>query len=232
MAVQLFQGLAPSYDVTVDWATFFQDRYWKCWVAKRVPDGPGRLGLDIGCGTLLMEERLRSREARFVGLDITQEMLRAGQAKSLPNVPLLMRGDAENLPFPDESFDFVLSCYVIKYVRTARFADELARVTKPGGAAVIYDFAKPKGILAPFLELYIQAGLRAVGALLACLGKNSAFAFERLPDIVGRAVWDEEIVGAMQERGFETIAAERLTGGTVFAYCGRKRGSPYSRHLR
>ncbi len=207
----------------------FQDRYWKKWVSDRAPDLKEGLALDIGCGTLIMEERLGAQGTRFVGLDLTQEMLRMGKEKSLRNVALLARGDAENLPFPDESFGFVLSCYVAKYVRTGRFAAELGRVAKPGAKAVVYDFAKPRGILAPFLRLYTHGGLRAVGAVLSLLGMSSAFTFERLPGIVDGVVWDGEIVEAMQDGGFETIAAMKLTGGVVFAYYGRKRGSPYSR---
>ncbi len=221
-ALRLFQGLAPTYDRTVDWATLFQDRYWKRWVSEQAPDKGWGLALDIGCGTLVLEERLSQGEGSFVGLDLTAEMLRVGQAKSLSNVALLARGDAEELPFPDETFDSVVSCYVPKYVATERFADEVARVAKPGATVALYDFVRPRGLLSPFLELYIRAGLRAVGALLAALGRSSAFTFEKLPQIVDGSLWDAGIVEAMETRGLRTLAAKRLTGGVVFAYCGRK----------
>jgi demethylmenaquinone methyltransferase / 2-methoxy-6-polyprenyl-1,4-benzoquinol methylase len=222
IAARLFRGLAPSYDRTADWATLFQDRYWKRWVTDRVPHDEGGLALDVGCGTLLLEQRFLGRRGAFVGLDLTDQMLRIGKTKSLSNVALLTRGDAEALPFPDETFDTVVSCYVAKYVKTALFTKELARVTKPGATVVVYDFVRPVGLAAPFLELYIRAGLRVVGFLLSLSGRDSAFTFQRLPRIVDGALWDEELVEAMEKRGFETTAVERLTGGIVFAYCGRK----------
>jgi demethylmenaquinone methyltransferase/2-methoxy-6-polyprenyl-1,4-benzoquinol methylase len=220
-AARLFPGLARTYDRTVAYATLFQDRYWKRWVAERAPDERG-FALDIGCGTLIMEERMRARKTTFVGLDLTEAMLREGQAKSLANVALMTRGDAEALPFPDETFDLVISCYVIKYVEVKRFADEVARVARPGATVVIYDFVRPRGIWAPFLELYLQAGIRAVGLLFELAGKESAFTFRRLPEIVAGSVWEREFVEAMKERGFKTVAAEKLTGGVVFAYSGKK----------
>jgi demethylmenaquinone methyltransferase / 2-methoxy-6-polyprenyl-1,4-benzoquinol methylase len=221
-ALRLFRGLAHSYDATVDFATLFQDRYWKRWVAERTPAGLGDLVLDVGCGTLLMEERLSGWKCRFVGLDLTDEMLRSGQSKGLPNVALLTRGDAESLPFPDGIFDAVISCYVPKYVSVCRFASELARVTRTGGVVAIYDFARPRGPLGPIIEIYIQGGLRAGGFLLGLARNGVAFTFTNLPKIVDRTVWDKEILRAMEEEGFETTAAERLTGGVVFAFCGRK----------
>jgi demethylmenaquinone methyltransferase/2-methoxy-6-polyprenyl-1,4-benzoquinol methylase len=222
LALHLFQGLADSYDRTVDVATFFQDRYWKKWATQRAEIEDGGLVLDLGCGTLLMEERLPGFKCRFVGIDITKEMVRVGIDKGLPNVALVVGGDAESLPFPDETFDSVISCYVTKYVSIPKLAKELARVAKPGATVVLYDFVKPKGILAPFLELYIQGGLRAMGYLLRLTKKTAAFAFDNLPRIIDGATWDKEIVKIMEGRGIETAAAETLTGGVVFAYCGRK----------
>jgi ubiquinone/menaquinone biosynthesis C-methylase UbiE len=221
-AARLFSGLAPSYDRTADWATLFQDRYWKRWVTDRVPHHEEGLALDVGCGTLLLEQRLLGRQGAFVGLDLTDQMLRIGKTKSLSNVALLTRGDAEALPFHDETFDTVVSCYVAKYVRTAPFTAEIARVTKPGAMVVIYDFVKPVGPAAPFLELYIRVGLRVVGFLLSLSGRDSAFTFQRLHRIVDDALWDQELVQAMEWNGFKTNAVQKLTGGIVLAYCGRK----------
>lgn len=221
---EIFSGLAGSYERSVEYATLLQDRRWKLWVTSRT-EAPDGTTLDIGCGTLLLEERLAGSARRFVGVDLSKEMIALGREKGLANVALVVNGDAESLPFPDSSFDSVVSCYVAKYVGTSRFARELGRVTKPEGVVALYDFARPRGGLAPFLELYIQAGLRWAGLLLHLAGRRSAYTYENLPAIIERTSWDREIVAAMEDTGFQTLAAERLTGGAVFAYCGRKRNS-------
>jgi ubiquinone/menaquinone biosynthesis C-methylase UbiE len=221
----IFTGLAQSYDRVLDYATLYQDRRWKSWVSRMMDGSKGDAVLDIGCGTLLLEERLARRGYSFIGLDLAPEMIRRGQRKGIPNVVLLANGDAEFLPFPAGSFDVVVSCYVPKYVEIRRFAAEVARVTRPGAKVVLYDFAKPKGWWAPALEVYIQGGLRMVGLLLGLAGREESSTFTNLPRIIEETGWDDEIVNELEIRGFESIAKARLTGGAVFAYCGRRRTS-------
>jgi demethylmenaquinone methyltransferase / 2-methoxy-6-polyprenyl-1,4-benzoquinol methylase len=218
----LFAGLARSYERALDYATLFQDRRWKSWAIQKLEAGADDVVLDVGSGTLVLEERLAGKGCSFVALDLAPEMIRVGQRKKMGNVSLMLNADAEFLPFGDGTFDSVVSCYVPKYVDVGRFAKELARVTRPGGTAVLYDFAKPVGPLAPLIELYIQGGLRVAGFALDLLGRDEAFTFRNLPWIVDRTSWDREIEGAMEQSGFESVAAERLTGGVVFAYCGRR----------
>jgi len=222
-ALSIFRGLAASYDRVVDGATFFQDRYWKSWAVRNLGQGGGALALDIGCGTLLFEERVGCRGWTFVGLDLTEEMLKLGKAKNLGNVGPLVAGDGERLPFPDETFGAVVSCYVPKYVDVERMAQEVGRVSKPGAIAVFYDFARPRGMFAPLIDLYTRGGLRVVGRMLRLGRRKEAATFAALPRIIHMADWDRRILGAMGTNGFDTIEARPLTGGAVFGYCGRKR---------
>ncbi|MDG6951355.1 MAG: class I SAM-dependent methyltransferase [Nitrososphaerota archaeon] len=222
---RIFAGLARSYEKALDYATMFQDRRWKTWVMRRVKSGSGGLVLDVGSGTLVLEERLAGAGFTFVAIDLSPEMVRVAMGKGLSNVDAVLNGDAEFLPFPDGSFDSVVSCYVPKYVDVERFARELARVAKPGGAVVLYDFARPRGALAPFLDLYIQGGLRLVGVVFGLAGRDEAFTFGMLPRIIRETTWDLEMVGAMESNGFVEIESARLTGGVVFACSGRRRAS-------
>ena len=219
---RIFAGLARSYERALDYATLFQDRRWKIWAARRLSREGGSLILDVGSGTLVLEELLAGEKCRFVCLDLAPEMIRVAAEKRVPNVDLLLNGDAEFLPFPEGSFDSVVSCYVPKYVDVKKFARELARVAKPGGTVVLYDFAKPRGPLAPFLEAYIRAGLRLVGAALGLARRGEAFTFARLPRIIEETAWDVEVVGAMESSGFVEVESDRLTGGVVFACSGMR----------
>ena len=223
-ALRLFSGLAGTYDAVVDLATMYQDRRWKEWVRSQMPPEGGGLTLDVGCGTLLLERRLANGGRKFVGVDLSREMASAGREKNLPNVELVVNGDAEALPFPDGAFDSVVSCYVAKYVAVEVLARELWRVAKPGAAIVLYDFAKPMGMLSPFIGAYIRGGLGVAGLLARLADLEVAYTFTELPKIIYGTEWDRELVPAMEARGFETLTTGRLTGGVVFAYSGRKRG--------
>jgi demethylmenaquinone methyltransferase/2-methoxy-6-polyprenyl-1,4-benzoquinol methylase len=223
-AAKMFGGLAAVYERVLDFATLYQDRYWKRLVAEETAARPSDLILDVGSGTLLLEERLLSSRCTIVGLDLTEEMLRVGKAKGLPNVSLLVNGDAEFLPFRDAAFDAVTSCYVAKYVDFSRFAEETARVVRPGGRVVLYDFVRPRGPFFPLLYVYIHGGIGLVGFLLRQVGDRAAFTLSNVPHIVDGSEWDQSAAKVMEKKGFETIGLMHLTLGAVALYSGRRLG--------
>jgi ubiquinone/menaquinone biosynthesis C-methylase UbiE len=222
LALGLFSKLAETYERVLDYATLYQDRYWKRRLVEKLRLGEEDLVLDVGCGTLLLEQMLLEVGCKVVGLDLTREMLRVGLSKRLANVPLVVNGDAEFLPFAQASFDTVVSCYVPKYVNIRDFARELARVAKPGGKVALYDFVKPRGAFSLPLDLYIKGGIRMAGFVLEKTGSQAGSILSRLPTIVDGATWDRVIVGVMESEGFETGTFEHLTLGAVSAYYGTK----------
>jgi len=221
-AREIFRGLAASYEWILDAATLLQDRRWKSWVLESVGQGLNVKLLDLGCGTLLLEEYRRLSGFEVAGLDLSGEMLAVGRAKRLPNVFLLVEGDAVALPFRDESFDSVVSCYVVKYVDVHSFLKELSRVVRPGGAVVFYDFARPKGPLAPFLGVYVYGVLRIVGVLLQAGRRRESPTFERLPGIIRTATWDSGLIDLMKNCGFDGIKVKKFASGIMRAYAATK----------
>lgn len=219
---RIFQGLAQSYERTLDAATLLQDRRWKDWVIRRLNLSGGDPILDVGCGTLVLEERLNHTGCQVVGVDLSPRMITLGKAKGLANVSLLANGDAEFLPFPDMSFRTVVCCYVPKYVNLERFAGELARVTRHGGEVLVYDFVKPRGPFAPILEVYIRGGMVLVGLMLGMIRRDEATTFKELPRVVMETRWDAHISSEMEEKGFDCVETSRMAG-VVFAYRGRRK---------
>jgi arsenite methyltransferase len=107
---------------------------------------PGERVLDLGCGAgtdSLVASRMVGVRGRVVGIDMTPEMLAKARAAATEmgaaNVEFV-EGDAERLPFADESFDVVVSNGVIDLIpdKDAVFA-ELHRVLVPGGRIQIAD---------------------------------------------------------------------------------------------
>jgi len=96
----------------------------------------GETWLDVGCGTGAIAERAAARGARVTGADLAPRLVETA-ARRAHELGLDIEygvGDVENLPFPDASFDVVVSSvgaiFAPDHARTAR---ELARVTRPGG---------------------------------------------------------------------------------------------------
>jgi demethylmenaquinone methyltransferase/2-methoxy-6-polyprenyl-1,4-benzoquinol methylase len=221
-ALDIFGGLAPSYDAVLNAATLFQDRYWKQWLIQHAAIKPSERVLDIGCGTCVLEEMIDSLGPAVVGLDLTEEMLKEGKNKRIGSVVLLARGDAESTPFGDSSFDLVVSCYVPKYVNLPSFASEVARVLKPGGRAVIYDFVKPRGWISPVLVFYDRVVMGGAGVVLHAARNPAATTFRNIGWIVDEASWQEPLRDELEDNGVICEELVELTGGVVAAYCGVK----------
>jgi demethylmenaquinone methyltransferase/2-methoxy-6-polyprenyl-1,4-benzoquinol methylase len=220
-ALDIFGGLSGSYDRVLDYVTLAQDRRWKTWAIRSVSLKPGWSVLDVGCGTCVLEERLPG-DRFVVGLDLSESMLRVGQSKRLPSVSSLMRSDAERLPFRNESFDAVLSCYVVKYCATAKFVSEMLRILKPGGRLVLYDFVKPRGQFWPLNALYVYGGLRIMGALLRLAHSRTTATFTELPGIISGRPWERDFELTMVQSGAQITERRALSGGVALGFSATK----------
>lgn len=101
-------------------------------VVQRVDTQPGERCLDVATGTGWTARRLRAHGAKVIGIDIGAGVIEAAK-KLAPEIDFRV-GDAEELDFPDASFDVVVStCGVMFVSRPEDAARELARVTRKGG---------------------------------------------------------------------------------------------------
>ena len=98
--------------------------------------------LDVGCGTGAVIELLHGEhpDVRCTGLDLTPAMIEVATAKGLSGCEFVV-GDAEDLPFPDASFDVVLSSNSFHhYPNPTAFLAGAFRVLRPGGRLILRDY--------------------------------------------------------------------------------------------
>lgn len=97
--------------------------------------------LDVGCGPGVIMEEVAKRGHKVRGLDISEHMVAEANKRMrayFPNDLPCMKGDIENLPFPDASMDIVLCLGVLPYVRDDNVAlREIRRVLKKDGFAIL-----------------------------------------------------------------------------------------------
>jgi demethylmenaquinone methyltransferase / 2-methoxy-6-polyprenyl-1,4-benzoquinol methylase len=146
----LFTCLPNRYDLLAEVLSLGQNRRWRrAMVDQIVPARPHRL-LDVATGTAGVALRLTEQTDAFVtGLDLTEAMLRRGQANVAASAAdgrvELLAGRAEELPFPDAAFDAVTFTYLLRYVADpAATLRELTRVLKPGSPMASLDFLVPR----------------------------------------------------------------------------------------
>ncbi len=162
---------APVYDLVFG-AVFERGREAAIEAAERVG---GRI-LEVGVGTGIALPAY-SRDCRLCGIDISEPMLRKAQERvtefNLTNVEGLWVMDAENMSFPDASFDVVTAHLVVTTAPNPEAVlDEFARVLKPGGEIILMSRVGAESGFRRSIEHFFQPAARK-------LGWRSEFPFER-----------------------------------------------------
>ena len=143
-----FKVLTPLYDPIVQVAS--RERAFKEALLERAGIEPGMRVLDVGCGTgtLAIWAKRECPDAVIDGLDGDPEILERARRKAAgAGVEIeLTEGFSTELPWPDASFDRVLSSLLFHHlVRAdkARTLTEINRVLRPGGELHVADLGKP-----------------------------------------------------------------------------------------
>jgi demethylmenaquinone methyltransferase/2-methoxy-6-polyprenyl-1,4-benzoquinol methylase len=223
-ARDLFAGLPNRYDTLEELLSLGQNRRWRrAMVDRIVPVAPRRV-LDVATGTAGVARQLERRTgAVVVGVDLTEPMLRRGQAAlradGAADRICLLAGRAEALPFPDASFDGLTFTYLLRYVADpGETLRELARVLKPGAPVASLEFHVPRNRFWRFWWwLYTRLVLPAAGGLAGrawfrvgrFLGPNISAHYRRYP-----LDWT---LDALHQAGFVDIGARTMSlgGGVV-----------------
>lgn len=169
-----FRVLTPFYDFVQKYIV--RDIRYKSRLIEQAQIQAGQRVMDLGCGTgtLAILAKQTQPLAEVLGLDADPEMLKVAQAKKdQKNLEIKFDvGFTNNLPYPDSSFDRVLSSIMIHHLKTPdkeKTAHEIYRVLKPGGQLHVIDFGKPRTlygkILGPFLHKFEEANDNIDGKL-------------------------------------------------------------------
>ena len=132
---------------------------------------PGEVVLEVGCGTGVLDRWLARRTGggnRIVAVDINRFLLQEARAlarqEAVDHLIEFREGNAEALPFPDNSFDVAMSSTVIQRADADRMLPEMVRVTKPGGRVAVVGHAHdmPRWVNLP-LRAELKAKVEAPG---------------------------------------------------------------------
>ncbi len=209
MVRELFNSIAERYDLVNRLTTLGLDRRWR---KKACEMALGHLTverpkiLDVACGTgdmiMCMKKGLEKRNtaAEFYGLDCSEKMLEIAREK----VPFaeLKAGNAEEIPFPSESFDLVSVAFGLRnFSDRERSIKEIHRVLKDNGLLLILEFSRNEGFLGKLAWAYTKTVVPFIGGLLT----GNREAYNHLWRSIGAFPSPEELSEEFQEFGFERL---------------------------
>jgi demethylmenaquinone methyltransferase/2-methoxy-6-polyprenyl-1,4-benzoquinol methylase len=153
-----------------------------------------------------------------VALDFSPGMIAEGRRR-YPKIEFI-EGDAEKLPFADDTFDAVTISFGLRNVEHPKVAlAEMYRVLKPGGRLVVCEFSKPPR--AVFRAGY-AAYMRFVMPVVATVASSNRDAYGYLRESIEQ--WPDQGTLSQWIRGvgFTRVAYRNLTAGVVALHRGPK----------
>lgn len=224
----VFERIAPKYDMMNDLMSFRRHKAWRRFTMKKMNMQPGDTAIDLCCGTC--DWTISMAEAsggQITGLDFSENMLEFGRRKvsehGLDERISLVQGNAMELPFEDNSFDYATIGFGLRNVPDPhQVLREMRRVVKPGGMVVCLELSKPTW--QPFKGIYYFYFQK----IMPLLGKMIAKSYEQykwLPDSLTMFLGREELKEAFRKAGLGQVEAYPLTGGIAALHIGIKESS-------
>ena len=221
----VFDSVASRYDLMNDLMSGGVHRLWKRFTVEQAALRPGHVVLDLAGGTGDLALAMAPRVApggRVILADINEAMLRTGRTRlddrGLTGKVGYALANAEQLPFPDGSFDVVTIAFGLRNVTHKEKAlEEMARVLRPGGQALVLEFSRPvvPG-LKPVYDLYSFRILPALGNWVA--GDSDSYRY--LAESIRMHPDQDTLRNMMQTAGLEGCRYHNLTGGIVALHRG------------
>ncbi|NKE04885.1 MULTISPECIES: demethylmenaquinone methyltransferase [Mesobacillus] len=222
----VFEKIYENYDQMNSVISFQQHVKWRNDTMKKMNVQKGSKALDVCCGTAdwtIALAEAAGKDGEVVGLDFSQNMLKIGeeklQARNLDQATLI-HGNAMELPFEDNSFDYVTIGFGLRNVPDYnQVLREMHRVLKPGGMAVCLETSQPTmpGFKQAY-RLYFRFVMPMFGKLFAKSYDEYSWLQESAKDFPGM----KELAKMFTEAGFVNVEYKPYSGGVAAVHIGRK----------
>ena len=226
---EMFDQIAGRYDFLNRLMSMGIDQSWrrKTVSALALPAEAEVLDLATGTADLALMIAQSHPDARVVGTDPSSRMLEIGQEKvgrhGLAERVALELGDAQALPFDDDSFDGCCIAFGIRNVPDREAAlREMARVTKSSGRIVVLELSEPRaGLLSPLARFHVRQVIPRLGGLL-----SGSREYRYLQKSIAAFPPAEEFEAQMQDAGLEVLYVKPLTFGACTLFVARPEVTP------
>lgn len=220
----VFHNVASRYDIMNDLMSAGMHRLWKdAMVSSLAPpknDQKVWKSLDVAGGTGDIAFRIVERggaQVHTTVFDINSSMLEVGEQRAqksgLSDKLTFVEGNAEELPFEDNSFDAYTIAFGIRNVpKFEQAVGEALRVLKPGGKFLCLEFSE---VNVPMLDkFYEQWSMHAIPRIGKAVTGDSE-SYQYLVESIRKFPNQEKFAEAIKAQGFGKVSWRDFTGGVV-----------------
>jgi demethylmenaquinone methyltransferase/2-methoxy-6-polyprenyl-1,4-benzoquinol methylase len=222
----VFDSVAENYDLMNDMMSFGVHRLWKRFTVNMADLKPGQQVLDLAGGSGDLAQLMApvvGATGHVVLSDINAAMLSRGRVKLLDNGVFgnvtFTQANAEQLPFPDNSFDLVTMAFGLRNVTDKQRAlNSIYRTLRPGGRLLVLEFSRPVAALKPAYDFYSFNILPKLGRMIA----KDESSYRYLAESIRMHPDQKTLQSMLQQAGLESCDYHNLTGGIVAVHRGYK----------
>jgi demethylmenaquinone methyltransferase / 2-methoxy-6-polyprenyl-1,4-benzoquinol methylase len=222
---QMFDNVASKYDFLNQTLSGGLHNTWRKKAIAQLANRQPKDILDIATGTAdLAIAAMVLKPNKIIGVDLSEGMLELGRKKliekKLDHIISLEKGDAENLRFPENSFDAIMVSFGIRnFENLEKGLISMYRCLRPNGQLMVLEFSKPKNV---FVKAYYYFHNRVFVQLMGKLFSKDSRAYKYLPASVAAFPEGDEFLSIMRKSGYQNVKDIRLTFGVVSIYNGFK----------
>lgn len=222
---QMFDNISHKYDFLNHFLSLGIDNIWrkKCVNKLKAVNPKNILDVATGTGDLALA-CLKLNPDSVTGLDLSAGMLEKGREKmkrkGVDDIIKLQKGDSENLPFENDSFDATVVAFGVRnFENLEKGLSEINRVIHKGGMVSILEFSKPTNpIFKAIYNFYFFKILPLFGKIFS--KSNSAYTY--LPKSVQSFPDGDDFLKVLEKCGFHQTTSSPLTLGICTVYTGIK----------
>lgn len=222
----VFENISEKYDQMNSIISFNRHRSWRKDVMKRMDVKKGKEALDVCTGTGDWALSLATEvgdDGKVIGLDFSENMLEVAKEKLAHNQHehvSFVHGDAMNLPFEDNSFDYVTIGFGLRNVPDyEQVLREMYRVIKPGGYAVCLETSQPTlPVYRQLYYFYFRFIMPFFGKIFAKSYDEYAWLHESAKEFPNK----EELKQLFLKVGFKNVEMKSYSGGVAAMHLATK----------